>query len=89
MTVDDGYEDDLVVFLKVYYEVGLESIRLSGLNRKYGTQKKAIYAYKKSVAKPRKEVIAAISKSKMITIERPNGQILVDKPLLHRTLYSD
>ncbi|MBM6897844.1 hypothetical protein H9X86_10850 [Pseudoflavonifractor capillosus] len=89
MTVDDDYADDLVVFLKVSYEVGLDSIRLSGLNRKYGTQKKAIYAYKKSVAKTRKEVIAAIAKSKMMTIELPNGQILVDKPLLHRSLCSD
>lgn len=86
--VDPDYVDDLIVSMRVFYDIELDKIRPSALNRKYTTIKQATFAYKKSEGIPRKSVLSAIKNSKMRTVALDNGQVLIDKIMLHKTLYS-
>lgn len=85
--VDTDYVDDLIVSMRVLYDVELDKIRPSLLNRKYATIKQAIFAYKRSEGISRKLIISAIQKQKLRTVALENGQVLIDKIALHRALY--
>lgn len=85
--VDTDYVDDLIISMRVLYDVELDKIRPSLLNRKYATIKQAIFTYKRSENIPRKLIISAIQNKKLRTVALENGQVLIDKIALHRALY--
>lgn len=85
--VDTDYVDDLIVSMRVLYDVELDKIRPSLLNRKYATIKQATFAYQRSEGIPRKLVISAIQNQKLRTVGLDNGQVLIDKIALHKALY--
>lgn len=86
--VNPDYVDDLIISMRILYDVELDKIHPSVLNRKYATIKQATFAYKKSEGIPRKSVLSAIKGSKMRTVVLTNGQVLIDKIMLHKALYS-
>lgn len=86
--IDANYVDDLIVNMRVFYDIEVNKIRPSFLNRKYATVKQAIFAYKRLEGIPRKQVLAAIERGKMRVIELGNEQELIDKIELHRNLFS-
>lgn len=86
--VDPDYVDDLITSMRVLYDIELDKIRPSALNRKYTTIKQATFAYQRSEGIPRKSVLSAIKDSKMRTVVLTNGQVLIDKIMLHKALYS-
>lgn len=75
--------------MRVLYDIELDKIRPSVLNRKYTTIKQAAFAYKKSEEISRKFVLSAIKDSKMRTVVLTNGQVLIDKIMLHKALYPE
>lgn len=85
--VDPDYVDDLIVNMRVLYDVELDKIHPSLLNRKYATIKQSIFAYQRSEKIPRKRILLAIQSQKLRTIALENGQVLIDKIALHRALY--
>lgn len=85
--VDPDYVDDLITSMRILYDIELDKIRPSALNRKYTTIKQATFAYKKSEGISRKSVLSAIKDSKMRTVVLTNGQVLIDKIMLHKALY--
>lgn len=85
--VDTDYIDDLIVSMRVLYDVELDKIRPSMLHRKYATIKQAVFAYKRSDGIPRKLIASAIQKQKLRTVALDNSQVLIDKIALHRALY--
>jgi hypothetical protein len=85
--VDTDYVDDLIVSMRVLYDVELDKIHPSALNRKYSTIKQAVFAYKRSEGIPKKVIISAIQDKKLHTVTLENGEVLIDKIALHRALY--
>lgn len=85
--VDTNYMDDLIVNMKVFYDIELDKIRPSLLNRKYATIKQAMFAYKHSEGISKKRIMSAIQNQKLRTVALENGQVLIDKIALHRALY--
>lgn len=88
-SADPDYVDDLIISMRVLYDIELDKIRPSVLNRKYTTIKQAVFAYKKSEEISRKSVLSAIKGSKMRTVVLTNGQVLIDKIMLHKALYPE
>lgn len=86
--VDTDYVDDLIVSMRVLYDIELDKIHPSLLNRKYATIKQALFAYQRSEGISKKFVVSAIQKQKLRTISLENGQVLIDKIALHKALYS-
>ena len=82
-----AYADDLVLYLKLFYDLMSERAIIHTGNRKYGTLKKAIFAYNRGEGIPKKKVMAAIERDKVRTYELRSGMILVDKLDLHRALF--
>ena len=85
--VEEAYADDLVISMKVFYDVELDKICPSLGNRKYATLKQAIFAYKRAEGIPRKTVLSAIKREKLRLVDLGNEQLLLDKLELHRALY--
>ena len=73
--------------MRVLYDVELDKIHPSLLNRKYATIKQSIFAYQRSEKIPRKRILLAIQSQKLRTVALENGQVLIDKIALHRALY--
>ena len=85
--VDPFYADDLVLYLKLRYDLVGERATIYTGNRKYGTLKRAIYAYSHDEGMPKKRIMAAIEREKVRTYELSGGMVLVDKLELHRALF--
>lgn len=85
--VDADYIDDLIISMKVLYDVEIDKIRPSKLNRKYATDKRAIFAYNYSEGIPIKVIKSAIQNQELHAVVLANGQVLIDKIALHRALY--
>lgn len=85
--VDVDYIDDLIVSMRVLYDVEIDKIRPSVLNRKYATTRQAIFAYQRTEGIPRKRIISAVQNQEFRTVDLGNGQELIDKIALHRALY--
>lgn len=87
--VNPEYADDLLISLKVFYDLPLDHIRPSVANRKYGTVNQAIFVYKRAESIPKKKVLAAIedNHNHLRVIDLGNGQELIDKIKLHRVLF--
>ena len=85
--IDPSYADDVIIELKVFYDLALDKIRPSLVNRKFATLKQAIFAYKTSDNISRKKILSTIESSKMRTIDLGNEHILIDKIALHKALY--
>lgn len=81
-------QHDLIVSMRVLYDIELDKIHPSLLNRKYATIKQALFAYQRSEGISKKFVVSAIQKQKLRTISLENGQVLIDKIALHKALYS-
>ncbi len=85
--IDPEYVDDLLISLKILYDLPLNKIRPSVKNRKYATVNQAIFAYKQAESIPKKKVLAAIERGRLRVIDLGNGQELIDKIELHRALF--
>lgn len=85
--VDADYVDDLIICMRVLYDVELDRIRPSLSNRKYATLKQAIFAFNRSDGIPKRRIISAIEKNNLRTVALENDQVLIDKISLHRALY--
>ena len=73
--------------MRVLYNVEIDKIRPSVLNRKYATTRQAIFAYQRAEGIPRKRIISAVQNQEFRTVDLGNGQELIDKIALHRALY--
>lgn len=85
--VDPEYVDDILIALKVFYDLPLDKIRPSVKNRKYGTVNRAIFAYKRAESIPKKRIMAIINKGLLRVVDLGNGQEMIDKIELHRALF--
>lgn len=85
--IDPLYADDLVLHLKLFYGHVSERAVIYAGNRKYGTLKKASFAYNRGEGISRKKIMAAIERERVRTYELTNGMIIVDKLELHRALF--
>lgn len=85
--VNPAYADDLVLYLKLFYDLVGERATIHTGNRKYGTLKKAVFAYNRGEGIPKKKIMAAIERDKVRTYELTGGMVLVDKIDLHRALF--
>lgn len=85
--IDKDYIDDLVVHMRILYDIEIEKIHPTNLNRKYATVKQAVYAYSRSGSFTSKQIMSVIEKHSLRTVSINHGQMLIDKIALGKALY--
>ncbi|MEG0915268.1 MAG: hypothetical protein RSG57_05905, partial [Christensenellaceae bacterium] len=84
--VDEDYTNDVLLATMIFFDLPLDTVRITTANRKYTTLKQACFAYKRSEDIPRKVVQNAIHIHKLRPIELPTGDIVYDKIALEKAL---
>ena len=85
---DDHYVDDLLIAIKIFYDLSLSNVRPCKSNRKYATVQQACYAYRHSDSVSKKAVLSAIKDNHLRLYEIDAERNLIDKIQLEKVIRS-
>lgn len=74
--VDDMYIDDVIIGAKIFYDTGVEDMRIGVCSRRYGSIKNAKFAYPRQMKIPQKRIMQTIEENRMRVIETATGQYI-------------
>lgn len=84
--VDEDYADDVLLTAMIHYDLPLETVRVSKVNRKYATLNHACFAYKRTAELSRKRILDTIRKHNLRLIDLRDGEYILDKVALEKAI---